>query len=83
VHYSNSVGCIARFRYGCAVDGVRPNQCVINAFNGSKIVVTGLAWRSEVCQQVFEEAAVDARTDVHAAPAARTDDAREGAVPIT
>ena len=27
----------------------------------AEIVVTGLAWRREVCQQVFEEAAVDLR----------------------
>ena len=32
---------------------------VVDTDGVSRIVVTGLAWRSEVCQQVFEEAAAD------------------------
>ena len=32
---------------------------VIDSTGEAEIVVTGLPWRSEVCQQVFEEAAVD------------------------
>ncbi|MEV6660566.1 RNA-guided endonuclease TnpB family protein [Nocardia fluminea] len=32
---------------------------VINATGVTEVQVTGLAWRTEVCQQVFEEAAVD------------------------
>src|SRR5258705_1966543 len=31
----------------------------IDSTGEAEIVVTGLPWRSEVCQQVFEEAAVD------------------------
>ena len=31
----------------------------VNTTGDAQIVVTGLAWRREVCQQVFEEAAVD------------------------
>ena len=32
---------------------------VVDADGVADVVVTGLAWRAEVCQQVFEEAAVD------------------------
>lgn len=32
---------------------------VIDAAGDAEVVVTGLSWRGEVCQQVFEEAAVD------------------------
>lgn len=31
----------------------------VDAHGDAEVVVTGLAWRNEVCQQVFEEAAVD------------------------
>lgn len=31
----------------------------VDAHGDAEVVVTGLAWRREVCQQVFEEAAVD------------------------
>lgn len=31
----------------------------INTEGDAEVVVTGLSWRAEVCQQVFEEAAVD------------------------
>lgn len=31
----------------------------VDADGGVKVVLTGLSWRREVCQQVFEEAAVD------------------------
>src|SRR5262249_16865359 len=31
----------------------------VDTYGGVEVVVTGLAWRREVCQQVFEEAAVD------------------------
>jgi putative transposase len=31
----------------------------VDAHGDAEVVVTGLAWRGEVCQQVFEEAAVD------------------------
>jgi putative transposase len=31
----------------------------VNAHSDAEVLVTGLAWRGEVCQQVFEEAAVD------------------------
>lgn len=32
---------------------------VVDAYGGIEVAVTGLAWRRTVCQQVFEEAAVD------------------------
>ncbi|MDT5081785.1 MAG: putative transposase, partial [Mycobacterium sp.] len=32
---------------------------VVNGDGVAEVAVTGLSWRSEVCQQVFEEAAVD------------------------
>ncbi|MFE9790075.1 hypothetical protein ACFYO7_32375 [Nocardia salmonicida] len=32
---------------------------VVDPDGTAEVVVTGLAWRTEVCQQVFEEAAVD------------------------
>jgi putative transposase len=32
---------------------------VVDQIGGIEIITTGLAWRGEVCQQVFEEAAVD------------------------
>ncbi|MBO0882743.1 MAG: hypothetical protein J2P17_20895, partial [Mycobacterium sp.] len=32
---------------------------VVDRAGGARVVATGLAWRAEVLQQVFEEAAVD------------------------
>jgi putative transposase len=32
---------------------------IVDAAGAAEPVVTGLAWRTQVCQQVFEEAAVD------------------------
>ena len=31
----------------------------VDAAGGIEVVVSGLSWRREVCQQVFEEAAID------------------------
>ncbi|WP_305778947.1 RNA-guided endonuclease InsQ/TnpB family protein [Nocardia nova] len=38
----------------------------------AEVVVTGLAWRNQVCQQVFEEAAVDCGRALTAWPASRS-----------
>jgi putative transposase len=38
----------------------------VDANGGVEVVVTGLSWRREVCQQVFEEAAVDLGTALRA-----------------
>src|SRR6201987_142108 len=39
---------------------------VVDARGGVEVAVTGLSWRREVCQQVFEEAAVDLGRDLKA-----------------
>ncbi|MFC7450749.1 RNA-guided endonuclease InsQ/TnpB family protein [Rhodococcus daqingensis] len=50
---------------------------VVDADGVAEIRVTGLAWRTEVCQQVFEEAAVDCGRALAAWSASRTG-ARKG-----
>ncbi|MFC7450279.1 RNA-guided endonuclease InsQ/TnpB family protein [Rhodococcus daqingensis] len=45
---------------------------VVDAEGVAEIRVTGLAWRTEVCQQVFEEAAVDCGRALAAWSASRT-----------
>jgi putative transposase len=44
---------------------------VVNATGSTQVTVTGLAWRHEVSQQVFEEAAVDLGRALTAFSAAR------------